>query len=184
MENNGEVDGRAVGGPFDTEMKRDPVTNLPYLSHLEARDLSFSPSFRPGLQHYSSAPIKYNDNILLCKDQDVALSRSNTDKREATKCDLMLDMLSEKEKKKIMEDLVKIQNNGTVEVNVAQSAPVATELLKLDAIDFSYSEFEDDIFGFNKSIPKLKIAMLVVGTRGDIQPFIAFAKRLQACAKY
>lgn len=48
MENNGEVDGRSVGGPFDTEMKRDPVTNLSYLSHLEARDLGFSPSLRPG----------------------------------------------------------------------------------------------------------------------------------------
>ncbi|XP_028551681.1 sterol 3-beta-glucosyltransferase UGT80B1 isoform X1 [Dendrobium catenatum] len=135
--------------------------------------------FLDSLHHYSFAPIKYDDNILLHKDQDIDLSRSNTDKRETTKCDLMLDMLSEKEKKMIMEDLVKIQNNGTVEVHVAQNAPVATELLKLDAIDFSYSEFEDDIYGFNKSIPKLKIAMLVVGTRGDIQPFIAFAKRLQ-----
>ncbi|KAL7128260.1 hypothetical protein ABFS83_14G304300 [Erythranthe nasuta] len=32
---------------------------------------------------------------------------------------------------------------------------------------------------YNQSIPKLKIAMLVVGTRGDVQPFLAVAKRLQ-----
>lgn len=30
-----------------------------------------------------------------------------------------------------------------------------------------------------KSIPRLKIVMLVVGTRGDVQPFLAMAKRLQ-----
>lgn len=176
MENNGNVDGRAVGSPLDAAMKRDSVTNSPYLSCLGERDLDFPPSPRPGLQHYNSAPVKSNDS---CKDQEVALSRSKTDKREVMKCDLLLDSLSEREKKKIMGDLVKIQNNGTVEVNVAQGAPVATELLKLDAIDFSYFELKDGIYGFNKSIPKLKIAMLVVGTRGDIQPFIAFAKRLQ-----
>lgn len=33
----------------------------------------------------------------------------------------------------------------------------------------------------SKSIPKLQIAMLVVGTRGDVQPFLAVAKKLQAC---
>ncbi|KAI3460471.1 hypothetical protein Pfo_017134 [Paulownia fortunei] len=32
---------------------------------------------------------------------------------------------------------------------------------------------------YNQSIPKLKIAMLVVGTRGDVQPFLALARRLQ-----
>ncbi|CAO2834082.1 unnamed protein product [Amaranthus hypochondriacus] len=31
----------------------------------------------------------------------------------------------------------------------------------------------------SKSIPKLQIAMLVVGTRGDVQPFLAVAKKLQ-----
>lgn len=30
-----------------------------------------------------------------------------------------------------------------------------------------------------RSIPRLKIAILVVGTRGDVQPFLAMAKRLQ-----
>ncbi|KAL4565900.1 hypothetical protein LXL04_030006 [Taraxacum kok-saghyz] len=30
-----------------------------------------------------------------------------------------------------------------------------------------------------KSIPKLNIAVLVVGTRGDVQPFLAMSKQLQ-----
>lgn len=36
----------------------------------------------------------------------------------------------------------------------------------------------------NKSIPRLKIAILVVGTRGDVQPFLAVAKRLQVFANF
>jgi len=32
-----------------------------------------------------------------------------------------------------------------------------------------------------KSAPWLQIVMLVVGTRGDVQPFLAMAKKLQAC---
>lgn len=83
--------------------------------------------------------------------------------------------------KKIIEKLVKIQNNGTVEVDVARSTPVASELLELDAIGGTPNDVEDTTIEFNKSVPRLKIAMLVVGTRGDVQPFIAIAKRLQAC---
>lgn len=34
-----------------------------------------------------------------------------------------------------------------------------------------------------RSVPRLKIAILVVGTRGDVQPFLAMAKRLQVILK-
>ncbi|CAL9210595.1 unnamed protein product [Musa hybrid cultivar] len=83
--------------------------------------------------------------------------------------------------KKLIENLVKIQNDGTLEVDVARTGPVASELLELDAIGSIPGDIKDTIFDFSKSIPRLKIAILVVGTRGDVQPFIAFAKKLQAC---
>ncbi|OAY73636.1 Sterol 3-beta-glucosyltransferase UGT80B1, partial [Ananas comosus] len=86
-------------------------------------------------------------------------------------------------KKKIIEKLVKIQNDGTVEVDVTCNAHVASELLELDAVDYApldAEEIKQTPFGYSKSVPRLKIAMLVVGTRGDVQPFIALAKRLQA----
>lgn len=95
--------------------------------------------------------------------------------------DFVVNELSKMFQKKIIENLVKIQNDGTVEVDVARSAPVASELLELDAVDAAPTDFKNTVFEFSKSVPKLKIAMLVVGTRGDVQPFIAFAKRLQAC---
>ena len=66
-------------------------------------------------------------------------------------------------------------------MDVARTGPVASELLELDAIGSIPGDIKDTIFDFSKSIPRLKIAILVVGTRGDVQPFIAFAKKLQAC---
>lgn len=81
---------------------------------------------------------------------------------------------------KIIEDLTKIQNDGTVEVDVTQTAPVASGLLEFDGFDSAPEVAEGIDSQISKSIPRLMIAMLVVGTRGDVQPFIALAKKLQA----
>jgi len=82
--------------------------------------------------------------------------------------------------RKIIENIVKIQNDGTVEVDVAHNAPVASELLALDAVNAVPFDDGETLFEFSKTVPTMKIAILVVGTRGDVQPFIAIAKRLQA----
>jgi sterol 3beta-glucosyltransferase len=81
---------------------------------------------------------------------------------------------------KIVEKLVKIQKDGTLEVDLTRSALVASELSEIDAFGSVRRDVEEVTSGLNKSVPKLKIVMLVVGTRGDVQPFIALAKRLQA----
>lgn len=80
---------------------------------------------------------------------------------------------------KIIEKLVKIQNDGTLEVDMTRSALVASELSEIDAFGSVSRDIEEVTYGLSKSVPKLKIAILVVGTRGDVQPFIALAKRLQ-----
>ncbi|KAE8814786.1 sterol 3-beta-glucosyltransferase,putative,expressed [Hordeum vulgare] len=109
--------------------------------------------------------------------QDHAFVRSYSDR--LLKCDLTLDMLSENDKMKIIEKLVKIQKDGTLEVDVIRSALVASELSEIDAFGSVPCDVEEVKSGFSKFVPKLKIAILVVGTRGDVQPFIALAKRLQ-----
>ncbi|XP_058091091.1 sterol 3-beta-glucosyltransferase UGT80B1 isoform X2 [Magnolia sinica] len=136
-----------------------------------------SPS-RPGLEHSKTAPMVYDAYDNLFERHELTLPRSKTEKKETPKHDLKIDRLPEHEKKKIIENIVKIQNNGTVEVDVARSAPVASELLELDSGLVS-TDVEDTTMEFNKPVPRLKIAMLVVGTRGDVQPFLAIAKRLQ-----
>lgn len=80
---------------------------------------------------------------------------------------------------KIFEKLVKFQNDGTVEVDVTRSALVTSELSEIDAFGYVPRDIEKVTPGITKSVPKLKIAILVVGTRGDVQPFLALAKRLQ-----
>jgi len=84
--------------------------------------------------------------------------------------------------KKLIIELVKIQNDGTVEVDIDENAPVASELLELHSVEGASFYVNESISGCNKPIPRLKVAMLVVGTRGDVQPFLAIAKRLQACS--
>ncbi|URE20047.1 Glycosyltransferase family 28 N-terminal domain [Musa troglodytarum] len=135
---------------------------------------------RPGMEHCYTAPVRSNSSGLLPKGPELTLPRSKTEKKEIPKYDLKLDRLPESEKKKLIENLVKIQNDGTLEVDVASTGPVASELLELDAIGSIPEDIKDTTFEFGKSIPRLKIAILVVGTRGDVQPFIAFAKKLQA----
>ena len=81
---------------------------------------------------------------------------------------------------KLIANLVKIQNDGTVEVDLEKSAPVASELLEFQS--FEESTLSGSLISESKkSIPQLQIVILVVGTRGDVQPFLAVAKRLQAC---
>lgn len=81
-------------------------------------------------------------------------------------------------------ELVKIQNDGTVEVDLTKSTPVASEFLELHSVEGippSTDYITKSTTGLNRSIPKLNIAVLVVGTRGDVQPFLAVARRLQVC---
>ncbi|XP_022133743.1 sterol 3-beta-glucosyltransferase UGT80B1 isoform X1 [Momordica charantia] len=83
-------------------------------------------------------------------------------------------------KKQLIADLVKIQHDGTVEVDIEKNSPAASELLKLHpALEGTSVRVDGVISDSVKLIPRLKIAILVVGTRGDVQPFLAIAKKLQ-----
>ncbi|CAL5414724.1 unnamed protein product [Camellia sinensis] len=130
------------------------------------------------LDHCITAPVGTRKTLFL-ESHEVAFSRSMTDKRECPRPDLKLDRLSELAKKNLIANLVKIQNDGTVEVDLTKSAPVASELLQLQSIEGLPSNIDCVTAELNKSVPKLKIAIIVVGTRGDVQPFLAVARRLQ-----
>ncbi|PSS19498.1 Sterol 3-beta-glucosyltransferase [Actinidia chinensis var. chinensis] len=140
--------------------------------------VSSSPRARKVLDHCVTAPVRTCKN-LLSQSHEIAFSRSMTEKRESPWPDLKLDRLSEAEKENLIANLVKIQNDGTVEVDLTKNSRVASELLELRSFEGPPSNIDFITSDFNKSVPKLKIAMLVVGTRGDIQTFLAVAKRLQ-----
>lgn len=72
-----------------------------------------------------------------------------------------------------------IQDDGTVKFEVPgdikhQSLDFGTGVLYNGDLDKGTADTEDALF-----LPPLQIVMLIVGTRGDVQPFVAIGKRLQ-----
>jgi sterol 3beta-glucosyltransferase len=69
-----------------------------------------------------------------------------------------------------MKQFANIQTDGGVEFDLDRSGRLAKDL---------FGEHVRDEEIDQRPIPPLKIVMLIVGTRGDVQPFIAIGKKLQ-----
>jgi len=80
---------------------------------------------------------------------------------------------------KLLNRIATVKHDGTVEFEVPADAipqPIVVDRGEskngvcadesIDGVDLQY-------------IPPMQIVMLIVGTRGDVQPFVAIAKRLQ-----
>jgi hypothetical protein len=92
----------------------------------------------------------------------------------------------DRKKQKLVRRLGTIQRDGAVEFDVGQSARLAKDLFgsdgmdERDALEVPAAVEEDDEEELEpQHIPPLRIVMLIVGTRGDVQPFIAIGKKLQ-----
>lgn len=72
-----------------------------------------------------------------------------------------------------------VKDDGTVEFEIPADAEAP--VIRSRSGD-NYNEVADDeqLDGTDLlDIPPLQIVMLIVGTRGDVQPFVAIGKRLQ-----
>nr|CCO06499.1 sterol glycosyltransferase [Arabis alpina] len=141
-------------------------------------DSARSSDWRRGLDHCETAPVGLYGDVLI-DDHEIKYSRSLTEKESPPFHNLKLDRLSEREKQKLIVELVRIQNDGTVEVDIDNGTPVPELLEFQQTKGQSTITYEKSFADSFRSIPRLKIAILVVGTRGDVQPFLAMAKRLQ-----
>ncbi|XP_031500806.1 sterol 3-beta-glucosyltransferase UGT80B1-like [Nymphaea colorata] len=173
----------AIGAEFapDREFARqNGVEGDPsFVSSSEVEKLAGIGSWLPSLENCRIARLSFNAyKKLPYGGHSFSICRSKSEIEESRNFELRLDKLLETEKNKIIE-LVKVQKDGTVEVDVTKNEPMASELLEFDAADTQHIGVGEGAIEFHKSIPRLKIAMLVVGTRGDVQPFIAIARRLQ-----
>ncbi|CAN8302598.1 unnamed protein product [Cochlearia groenlandica] len=134
--------------------------------------------WRRGLDHCGIAPVGLYVDMLI-DDDEIKYTRSLTEKGSPSCHNLKLDRLSEREKQKLIVELVRIQNDGTVEVDIDNDTSVS-ELLEFQSRkEQSAITYEKSFADSFRAVPRLKIAILVVGTRGDVQPFLAIAKRLQ-----
>ncbi|KAJ6723954.1 STEROL 3-BETA-GLUCOSYLTRANSFERASE [Salix koriyanagi] len=88
------------------------------------------------------------------------------------------DKLPDQEKRILLNRMATVKDNGTVEVVVPGDAEPQT--LGVGSDD-AYNTVADDepLDATDQYIPPMQIVMLIVGTRGDVQPFIAIGKRLQ-----
>ncbi|WCJ38130.1 Sterol 3-beta-glucosyltransferase UGT80A2 [Euphorbia peplus] len=88
------------------------------------------------------------------------------------------DRIPVQQKLKLLNRIATVKDDGTVEFEIP--GDVADEALSVrsercnPAIDDEPVDAKDP-----QCIPPLQIVMLIVGTRGDVQPFIAIGKRLQ-----
>jgi sterol 3beta-glucosyltransferase len=92
--------------------------------------------------------------------------------------------------KKLLRKLATIKKDGAVEFDYTESSQAAKDLfgygftpreqsLPVEGEDDQLDKRTDEFLLDYKTIPPLKIVMLIVGTRGDVQPFIAIGKKLQ-----
>lgn len=92
--------------------------------------------------------------------------------------------------KKLLRKLATIKKDGAVEFDYTESSQAAKDLFgfgftpreqaqSIEGEDDQLDKKNDDFLLDYKTIPPLKIVMLIVGTRGDVQPFIAIGKKLQ-----
>ncbi|KAJ6821554.1 sterol 3-beta-glucosyltransferase UGT80A2 [Iris pallida] len=112
------------------------------------------------------------------------LERSRSERRRqnlqtGTTVQLFNENISDKKKLKMINQIATVKDDGTVEVQVPSNiepAPfnVEYEDAHSDVVDEEPLESTDLQY-----IPPLQIVILIVGTRGDVQPFIAIGKRLQ-----
>ncbi|KAF9669718.1 hypothetical protein SADUNF_Sadunf14G0136300 [Salix dunnii] len=88
------------------------------------------------------------------------------------------DKLPDQEKRILLNRMATLKDNGTVEVVVP--GDVEPQTLRVGSDDANNTVADDDpLDATDQYIPPMQIVMLIVGTRGDVQPFIAIGKRLQ-----
>ncbi|KAF8094274.1 hypothetical protein N665_0367s0057 [Sinapis alba] len=90
------------------------------------------------------------------------------------------DRVSAGKKLKLLNRIATVKHDGTVEFQVpADSIPQPIPVVdREDSKNGAYPDESIDGVEF-QYIPPMQIVMLIVGTRGDVQPFVAIAKRLQ-----
>ncbi|CAD6220208.1 unnamed protein product [Miscanthus lutarioriparius] len=91
----------------------------------------------------------------------------------------VLDKISIKKKLKLFSRMTTLKDDGTVVVDIPTNIEAAS--LDLPSGDHHNVAFGGEPLDSSdlQHRPPMQIAMLIVGTRGDVQPFIAIGKRLQ-----
>ncbi|KAH8489831.1 hypothetical protein H0E87_025157 [Populus deltoides] len=127
---------------------------------------------KPGVNKSESTPSR----LKLERSKTEGQRHQNILAEEAAK--IYDDKLPDQEKRILLNRMATVKDNGTVEVVVP--GDVEPRTLGVGS-DYACNTVADDepLDATDQYIPPLQIVILIVGTRGDVQPFIAIGKRLQ-----
>lgn len=75
--------------------------------------------------------------------------------------------------------LANVRKDGTVQFEIPDEIKPPNLDFGTDTVTSGATEDEDFDASAIPDFPPLQIVMLIVGTRGDVQPFVAIGKRLQ-----
>ncbi|URE05894.1 sterol 3-beta-glucosyltransferase [Musa troglodytarum] len=113
------------------------------------------------------------------------LERSKTEKHgqnsphDDPRAQLFDDKIPDKQKMKMLNQIATVKDDGTVVVDVPSNFETTSINLRFEN---TYGEAVDeepvDLTDL-QCRPHMQIVILIVGTRGDVQPFVAIGKRLQ-----
>lgn len=145
---------------------------------------STQPTSPTGLQRAQTLPsgsLETTDGTDMINKEDELLS-SSTGKEKGKEADNVRTAggkLSKRKQRKMMKRIATVNPNGTVEFDANKSARFAPDLFGPEVLDFGYDVSYDGDEEERRAIPPLQIAILIVGTQGDVQPFVAIGKHLQ-----
>ncbi|KAL2512381.1 Sterol 3-beta-glucosyltransferase UGT80A2 [Abeliophyllum distichum] len=129
-------------------------------------------------------PAILRSDILEPVPSEVKLERSRTDRQRRNvvlakdAAQIFDEKISVQQKLQLLNRIATVKHDGTVEFEVPGDVGPQTVQTGPDNV---YSELDEEPLDATELqyVPPLQIVMLIVGTRGDVQPFVAIGKRLQ-----
>jgi hypothetical protein len=86
--------------------------------------------------------------------------------------------------KRLLKKITRVQKDGTLDLDFDEDDELAASLFGSEAGKRHGDEdIENGEDGSVERVPPLRIVMLVVGTRGDVQPFLAIGKKMQVFSR-
>ncbi|XP_041003001.1 sterol 3-beta-glucosyltransferase UGT80A2-like isoform X1 [Juglans microcarpa x Juglans regia] len=148
-----------------------------FLSGVASKNVSEVNTLPAGVSHIDKLESKGQGQIKLERSKTERQRHNNIRAEEAAQ--IFDAKVPVQQKLKLLKRMATVKDDGTVEFEVP--ADVEPQVLAAGSIDACNEAVDDETLDATDLpyIPPLQIVMLIVGTRGDVQPFVAIGKRLQ-----
>ncbi|XP_041003002.1 sterol 3-beta-glucosyltransferase UGT80A2-like isoform X2 [Juglans microcarpa x Juglans regia] len=171
-------------GSDSEEVESKEVGNVGYLNNggssspgVASKNVSEVNTLPAGVSHIDKLESKGQGQIKLERSKTERQRHNNIRAEEAAQ--IFDAKVPVQQKLKLLKRMATVKDDGTVEFEVP--ADVEPQVLAAGSIDACNEAVDDETLDATDLpyIPPLQIVMLIVGTRGDVQPFVAIGKRLQ-----